>query len=98
MSEVNLRGDLSEQAEDGPYETLGWIIPQRSARAEVPGQQEINVNRIGVAIDLDVDLWSRIEWNNQTWDIVSPPALRWGTREVRHQAIDIRRRTVGPNG
>ena len=59
VTTVNLRGDKSEQAEDGPYETTAWVIPQRSARAEVPGQQEINVNRIGIDVELDVGLWSR---------------------------------------
>lgn len=90
----NLRGDEVTDPSDGPYETRGWMIPQRSSRAEVPGQQEINVNRIGVDANLDVDLWSRLEINGELWDIVTPPAMRHGTRHVRHQSLDIRRRTA----
>ena len=91
---TNLRGDKVDRALDGPYETRAWVIPQRSSRAEVPGQQEINVFRLGVDASLNIDLWARIEWQGGEWDIVSPPALRFGTRHTRHKTVDIRRRTV----
>jgi hypothetical protein len=40
------------------------VIPQRSSRAEVPGQQVIDVVRLIVKDDLDgVTLWSRVEYN-----------------------------------
>lgn len=69
------------------------FIPQRSSRAEVPGQQQINVTRMIVSADLpDVNLWSRIEWNGSLWDVVAPPQLHHGTRHVRHWSIDIRER------
>lgn len=95
---TNLRGDKVERPLDGPHEARAWVIPQRSSRAEVPGQGEINVIRMGVDYDLDVDLWSRIEWDGRLWDVVSPPALRYGTRHTRHRTIDIRRRVVTDDG
>lgn len=91
---TNLRGDKVELPDDGPYEARAWVIPQRGSRAEVPGQQEIQVFRLGVDPELDVDLWSRIEWQGVLWDIVSPPALHFGSRHTRHLSVDIRRRTV----
>lgn len=79
--------------EDGPYQERAAFIPQRSARAEVPGQMEINVTRMILDPDLeDVNLWSRVEWQGQMWDCVSPPSYHHGTRHVRHWSIDIRAR------
>lgn len=78
---------------DGPHEIRAVFLPQRSARAEVPGQQQINVMRMLVTADLaDVTLWSRVEWQDAQWDIVSPPAYHHGTRRTRHLSIDIRQR------
>jgi hypothetical protein len=78
---------------DGPHEVTAAFIPQRSARAEVPGQQQINVTRMIVAADLpDVNLWSRVEWRGRLWDIVTPPGYHHGTRRTRHWSIDIRER------
>lgn len=70
------------------------FIPQRSARAEVVGQQQINVVRMIVDADLpDVGLWSRVHWRDAWWDVVTPPAYRHGTgRHVRHWSIDLRER------
>lgn len=79
--------------EDGPHEVRAAAIPQRSARAEVPGQAQINVVRLLVEEDLeDVTLWSRVEYNGRLWDVAAPPALHYGSRETRHWAIDIRER------
>ncbi|MEU9126585.1 phage head-tail adapter protein [Kitasatospora sp. NPDC048540] len=78
---------------DGPHEVQAAFIPQRSARAEVPGQQQINVVRMLVDPDLDdVTLWSRVEYGGRQWDVVSPPAYHHGTRRTRHWGIDIRER------
>jgi hypothetical protein len=79
---------------DGPHEVRAVFLPQRSARAEVPGQQQINVMRMLVPPDLpDVNLWSRVEWGGAQWDIVSPPAYHHGIRRAtRHWSIDIRQR------
>lgn len=76
-----------------PHEVKVWIFPQRSARAEVPGQQHINVIRIGCAANLpNVELWSRVEFMGKMWDVVTPPAYHHGTRQTRHWSIDLRER------
>ena len=70
------------------------FIPQRSARAELPGQQQINVTRMIVDPDLpNVNLWSRVLWRGVVWDVVSPPQYHHGaTRHVRHWSLDLRER------
>lgn len=92
---TNFFGDKVQTALDGPYETRVWVIPQRSSRAEVPGQQEINVIRIGVDPAIDATIWARVEIDGQFYDVASPPGRRYGSRHVRHQSIDLRLRTVG---
>lgn len=97
---TDFRGQSADVPDmDNPVEVRGWVIPDRSSRAEVPGQQEINVIRIGVPFPLPegippVDLWSRVEWDGQQWDVAAPPDRRFGTRQVRHQTIALRRRTI----
>ncbi|MGC4928075.1 phage head completion protein [Streptomyces sp. DT117] len=77
----------------GPVEVRAAIIPQRSSKAEVPGQQQINVVRLVVNADLEgVSLWSRVEYAGREWDVVSPPAYHHGDRRTRHWSIDIRER------
>jgi hypothetical protein len=77
----------------GPHEVRVAQIPQRSARAEVPGQAQINVIRLIVDPNLDdVTLWSRVDFNGKTWDIVTPPAYHHGSRKTRHWSIDLRER------
>lgn len=78
---------------DGPHRVKAVFIPQRSARAEVPGQAQINVTRMIVEADLtDVNLWSRVEWRGIFWDVVTPPAYHHGSRHTRHWSIDLRER------
>ncbi|WP_207793749.1 phage head completion protein [Streptomyces cinnamoneus] len=78
---------------DGPHEVRAAFIPQRSSKAEVPGQQQINIVRMLVDPALsDVTLWSRVEFDGRQWDIVSPPAYHHGSRRTRHWGIDIRER------
>lgn len=78
---------------ENPYEVTVAAIPQRSSRAEVPGQQIIDVVRLITTADLDaVTIWSRVDYLGAEWDIVSPPAYHHGTRQTRHWSIDIRRR------
>ncbi len=69
-------------------------IPQRSSRAEVPGQVVINVVRLIVSPDIrDVDIWSRVEFNGSEWDIAAPPSFHNGSsRHTRHWSIDVRER------
>lgn len=88
------RGNITKAATPvGPIPVKGWVIPQRSSRAEVPGQQIINVIRIGVDANLpDVELWSRVVYNGKEWDVVTPPEYHAGTRTTRHWSIDLRER------
>lgn len=77
---------------DGPHDVTVWTYPQRSAKAEVPGEQQINVTRIGTPVMEGVDLWSSVEFMGKRWDVVTPPAYHHGTRQVRHYSIQIRER------
>lgn len=80
--------------ESNPIHRKVWQIPQRGAKAEVTGQQTINVVRIGVATDVPgVALNSRVEFDGKVWDVVSPPALHaGGGRHTRHYSMDVRER------
>lgn len=76
-----------------PYRVTAVFIPQRSQRAELPGQQDIDIMRMLVDHDLPgVDSWSRVYWDGSMWDVVVPPAYRHGTRHTRHYSVDLRRR------
>ncbi len=91
---IDARGNKVKVANPNKYE---WVtvaqIPQRSARAEVPGQAVINIVRLIVDPDIkDVDIWSRVEFNGRQWDIVTPPAYHHGTRHTRHWSLDVRER------
>ncbi len=76
------------------HEVKVWQISQRSARAEVDGQQHINVIRIGTKANLEeVELWSQVELNGKHWDVVTPPAFHNGSsRATRHWSMDLRER------
>ncbi|MEU7148480.1 phage head-tail adapter protein [Streptomyces sp. NPDC045456] len=91
---IDSRGNTVIVPDDGPpIEVRAAFIPQRSARAEVPGQQQINVMTMIVNPHLDdVSLWSRVEYAGRQWDVVSPPAYHHGDRRTRHWSIDIRER------
>lgn len=79
-----------------PFEVRAAFIPQRGSRAEVPGQQQIDVVRMIVRHDLDnVGLWTLVEWQGDLWDVVAPPIYHHGSRHTRHWSIDIRRRPDG---
>lgn len=77
-----------------PLTRMVWQIPQRGAKAEVTGQQTINVIRIGVSTDVPgVALNSRVEFDGKSWDVVSPPAYHaGGGRHTRHYSMDVRER------
>ena len=76
-----------------PIEVRAWVVPDRSSKAEVPGQQQINVYTLGTHADLPgVDMFSRVHWNSAWWDIVSPPAHHEGDRHTRHWTLTIRER------
>lgn len=80
--------------ETNPINARIWIFPQRGAKAEVTGQQTINVVKIGCSADLPgVELRSRVEFDGKVWDVVSPPARHdWTNRHTRHMSMDVRER------
>lgn len=78
---------------DGPIHTKAVTVPQRSSKAEVPGQAVIDVTRLVVAADLgNVGIQSIVAWRGEEWDVVTPPGYHHGTRHTRHWTLDIRRR------
>lgn len=84
-----LQPDLTAE----PYVMRGAAIPQRSSKAEVPGQVEINVVRIIIPVlPDDVGLFSRVEMLGGQWDVAAPPAFHMGSRRTRHWSIDCRKR------
>jgi Phage head-tail joining protein len=79
---------------ENPIENVrAAFVPQRSGRAEVPGQAQINVTRMIVDAHIEgVDLWARVLWNGKFFDVAAPPAYHHGSRRTRHWSIDIRER------
>lgn len=74
-------------------EVRAAFVPDRSSRAEVPGQQQINVWKMIVAADTpDVYMWNVVQWNGREWDIAAPPELHYGTRRTRHYTVLLRER------
>jgi hypothetical protein len=92
--QIDNRGNEVKIADPDDYEDVTiWVFPQRSARAEVHGQQSINVTRIGVPGHfVNLDLWARLQFQGKDWDVVTPPSYHHGTRHVRHWTIDVRER------
>lgn len=85
--------DVITASDADPHIVRAIAIPQRSSKAEVPGQQQINVIRLIVdALLPDVNLWSRVEYDGRMWDVAAPPAYHHGTRRTRHWSIDVRER------
>jgi|SRR5690606_15785283 len=81
---------------DNPIEVRAAFSFERSNRAEVPGQQQVNVINMVTTQDIPgIDMWGRVWWNNSWWDIESPPAWRFGSRHVRHLTIQLRERPHG---
>lgn len=91
---IDARGNEVKVFDPDNYEFVTAAqIPQRSARAEVPGQVVINVVRLIIDPNVrDMDIWSRVEFNGSEWDIVTPPSYHHGTRHTRHWSIDVRER------
>lgn len=92
--ETDNRGNKREVPDPtDTHQLTAWVFPQRSARAEVPGQLVIDVVRIGTQADLsNVSLWSRVEMQGRQWDVVTPPAYHHGTRHTRHWSLELRAR------
>lgn len=81
-----------------PIVARAAIVPDRSTRAEVPGQQTVEVYRILVDPDVrDVQLWGLIRWQGRYYDIANPAVLHLGTRRTRHWTAYMRNRPeIGP--
>lgn len=94
ITETDARGNVHKRAvPDDAEQVTVWMIPQRSARGEVPGQLAINVIRIGIPGHFtELDLWTRIDMLGKEWDVVTPPSYHHGTRHTRHWTMDIRER------
>ena len=93
------RGDKQFTVDmDNPVTTRGWVSADRSAKAEIPGQQEIDVIKIGVPAGMEekgLGIGARVELLGEAFDVVQPPAYRHGTRHVRHLSVTLRRRPSG---
>ena len=87
------RGNSVEAVVDEFIEVRGAFSPDRSDRAEIPGQQQVRVFTMITSADLtNVSLWSIVKWRDLWWDIVSPPAWHIGDRHTRHWSLSIRQR------
>lgn len=77
-----------------------WVMPDadRMQRAEIPGQQEIVMQTIGLPDVPEINeeiigLWGYVRWNGYIWDIAEPPFKYHGVnRHTRHWEMTIRRR------
>lgn len=94
---IDDRGNKTIQpVAEGAYTIRVSITPDRSARAEVPGEMEIDVINIRVPHMLPgITIRSRVYLGGSWWDLVSPPAHRVGTRHTRHTTLTLRRRPGG---
>lgn len=82
------------KADRNPHRVRVAVMPQRSGKAELPGQQQINVVTLVIPPNLPgIDLYSRVDYEGKSWDVVTPPARRHGIRRhTEHDSIDIRQR------
>lgn len=95
VEKTDSRGNTHRAPERSTEPVTVWIFPQRSAKAEVPGQLDITVLRLGTKVLEGVDLWSRVEILDREWDVVTPPEYHHGTRHTRHYSFDVRERPRG---
>lgn len=94
ITTIDKRGNAIVSADpSNPTEVSAAFIPQRGSRAEIAGQQIINVTRMILDADTpDVGLWNKVEWNGKVWDVVAPAQYHNGSRQTRHVSVDIRER------
>ena len=84
---------LAPAFEAEPTPVRAAIVPERSSRAEVPGQQQINVVKMIVDGGTpDIHLWGYVEAHGKKWDIAAPPEFHRGTRRTRHWSVTLRER------
>lgn len=72
--------------------------PERSSRAELPGQLGIEMVRIDIPWETPASLWGAAYFRDGWWDVQNPPAVLPGSRHVRHKQIVLRRRPGPPEG
>lgn len=90
---TDLRGNETVISTPEYHEVRAAIIPNRSSRAEVPGQMAIDVVDIITTSDLSgVNIWSRVEMDGRWWDCVSPPTVHYGTPSTYHWTVTVRNR------
>ena len=90
---TDARGNVVEVPTTEFLEVRGAFTPDRSARAELPGQQQVNVVRMITNSDLSgVNLWSRVSWSGIWWDVVAPPSWHFGARQTKHWSLILRQR------
>lgn len=99
ITQTDARGATVNMPDPNPANWLEdvkvWEFGQRSGKAEVPGQQAINVTRLGMEVqNARVDIWSRITFQGKEWDVVTMPKYSHGTKRNRHWSMDIRERGV----
>lgn len=95
VKRIDGRGNERKLHDPDTYiDTTVWVFPQRGAKAEVTGQQTVNVVRIGCQIDMPgVELGARVLFLDKEWDVVSPPSWHHGvSRHTRHYSMDVRER------
>lgn len=91
------RGNVHRVTSTESYPQRVWVYHQRSARAELAGQQEIDVMRIGIdPTAKNVGLWGKVQMLGKTWDIAAPPAYHQGMKHhTEHLSVDLRARPDG---
>ena len=76
-----------------PIQTRAFFVPTRASLAEVAGQLSISEYSMIVTTKLEgVRERSIVEWNDRTWEIVTPPEYHHGTPGTRHWSFGLRRR------
>lgn len=85
---------------DAPVKTRMGITVDRTSRAEVRGNVEIEVYQIRIPASIQgVGPGATILWDDAEWDVVAPPMVRpTRTHSVRHQTVQIRRRPYTDGG
>ena len=98
IDRVDLRGNVVRMpTKTSPrVKARAWQYSDRSSKAEVPGQMDIDVIRLGVEsrdpnFEL-MDIFARIQWQGHWWDLVAPPTHQTGVRQTRHKTLTARRR------
>lgn len=73
--------------------TKAAVIPDRAQRAEVPGQQVVNIVRLLVKRMPGLGPWARAEFWGRMWDVTVPPEERQNVpRPNRHMVVEVRER------